>query len=90
MAFHETLLDGIELAILLEPFHGSDRMPVGHGRQDRAGLHRFAVQPHHARAAVTGVTAPVRAAQQQLVAQEVDQQHAVLNLFDDLLSIHVD
>ena len=60
---------------------------AGHRGQHRARLHRLVVQPHHAGAAVAGVAAPVRAGQAEVVAQEVHQQQAALDLAGDLLAV---
>ena len=51
-----------------------------HRRQHGAGLDRRLIEPHHAGAAVGGVTAPVRAGQAQLVAQEVNEQQPRFDL----------
>ena len=71
---------GSSSPLALQPLHREHPVPVGHGGEHRAGLHRGLVQPDHARAAVRGVAAPVRAGEAQLVAQEVDQQQPRLDL----------
>src|SRR3546814_16097634 len=56
-----------------------DRGTLGLHREDRAGLHRFAVHVDRAGTAVGGLTADVGAGQHLLLAQEVDQQGARLD-----------
>ena len=53
---------------------------VGLHREDRAGLRAAAVDEDGAGAALAGVAADVRAGQAQLLAQEVDEQHAGLDV----------
>src|SRR5262245_53366858 len=77
---HETLLERVQLAVLLEPFHGRDLAPVRLDGEDRAGLDGPAVEQDGARAAVCGVTADVRAGQPEHVADQVDQQQPRLRL----------
>ena len=85
MLVHEALLHGVEHAVLLEAFHGADGMAVGHRGQHGARLDRLAVDPHHADAAVGGVATPVAAGQADVVADEVDEQQARLDLARDVL-----
>ena len=80
VAAHEALLHRVEDAVLLEALDGADLVAAGHRGQHRAGLHRLAVQPGHAGAAVAGVAPPVGPGEPELVAQEVDQQHPALDL----------
>jgi hypothetical protein len=49
---------------------------AGLGRQDRAGLHRDAVERHRAGAALRGVAADVGAGEAQLITEEVDEESA--------------
>ena len=49
---------------------------VGLDREDRAGLRAPAVDEDGAGAALTGVAADVRAGQTQVFAEEVDEEHA--------------
>src|SRR5882724_8130335 len=67
---HEPLLDGVQLAVLLEPLDGLDLAPVGLDRQHGTGLDRRAVEQHRARAAVGGVAADVRAGQAEHLANQ--------------------
>ena len=76
----EALLDRIELAVLLEPLDGHDLAAVGLHGEDRAGLDRDAVEQDRAGAAVRRVAADVRAGQPQVLAQEMDEEEARLDL----------
>src|SRR5262249_1592062 len=73
-------LDGMELAVLLQPFDGRDLPAVRLHRQHGAGLHRRPVQQHRARAAVRGVAADVRAREAEVLAQQVHEQQARLDV----------
>ena len=57
-----------------------DLRAVGLHRQHGAGLDRLAVDMHDAGAALAGVAADMGAGQAQLLAQELDQQRARLDL----------
>src|SRR5581483_2975074 len=67
-----------------------DLVPAGLGGEDRAGLHRLAVKQHGAGAARGGVTADVRRGQVSHVAQEVHEQHPVLDIGGDVLTVDRD
>jgi hypothetical protein len=69
----------VEAASGCDAFNGGDGCPVAIGGQNHARGDRFAVQQHGARAAVAGVTAPVRAAQIKIVPQNVQQSPARIN-----------
>ena len=64
------------------------RGAVGLHRQHGAGLHRLAVDMHDAGAALAGVAADMGAGQPQLLAQQLDQQRAALDLDRVLLAVH--
>ena len=87
VALHEALLHRVELAVLLEALDRADLVAAGHRGEHGAGLHRLAVQPDHAGAAVAGVAAPVRAGQAEVVAQEVHEQQPALDLAGDLVAV---
>src|SRR6185437_232013 len=72
----EGLLHRVEGAVLRagQAFDRDDRVAVRLGRQDRAGLHRRAIQGHRAGTALGGVAADVRPGEAKLVAEEVDEQ----------------
>src|SRR5262245_49341268 len=58
---YEAFLEGMELAVLLEPLHRHDLPAVGLHRKDRAGLHGPAVQADAAGAAARRGAADGRA-----------------------------
>src|SRR5512141_1924495 len=57
-----------------------DLAAVGLDREDRAGLHRQPVEVDRARAALRGVAADLRAGQVEVLAQDVDEHAARLDL----------
>ena len=70
-----------QLAVLAgEALDGRDLGAVGLDREQHAALHRLAVEEDRAGAAVAGVAADVRARQVEVVADEVDEQLARLDL----------
>src|SRR6516165_6825090 len=70
-----------------QALHGGDLVPAGLGGKYRAGLHGLAVEQHGAGPAGGGVTADVRRGEVGHVAQEVHEQHAVLDVRGDLLAV---
>src|SRR5437870_13357240 len=76
----ERLLDRVQLAVLFQAFHRGDLRALGLDREDRARLHRIAVEQHRAGAAVRGVAADVRAGQAQVLAEQVDEKQSRLDL----------
>jgi hypothetical protein len=78
----KSLLDGVQRAarqVFAWTCEALDRrhlVAVGLGRQDRAGLHRDAVERHRAGAALRSVAADVRAGEPQLIAEEVNEKGA--------------
>jgi hypothetical protein len=81
VVLRERLLERRQLAVLgREPLDGRDLGAVGLWREQHAALHRRAVQEHGAGAAVPGVAADVGSGQVEVVADEVDEQLARLDL----------
>ena len=76
----ERLLQRRQLVAVGEALDGLDRRAVGLDGEQHAALHELAVDDHRAGAAVAGVAADVAAGQVEVVAQEVDQQPARLDL----------
>ena len=74
--FPKALLDGIELAVRGQPFHGRHPRSVGLDRQHQARLHRLPVEMHRASAAQARFASHVRSRQLQHVAQIMHQQQA--------------
>ena len=86
----ERLLERAQLLALGEPLDGGDLRAVRLHREQHAALHRLAVEVDRAGAAVAGVAADVRAGQVDVVADEVDEQAARVDLalVDD--AVHLD
>src|SRR5215211_7022768 len=86
----EALLHRVELAVALERLDRADLMALGHRREDRARLDRLAVHQHHAGAAVGRVAAPVGAGQAGVLADEVHEQPARLDVARNALAVEAD
>ena len=80
MLLPEAFLQRVQLAVLGQTLDRGDLGAVGLDGEDRAGLDAAAVDQHRARAALARVAADVRAGQQQLLAQEVDEEQARLDV----------
>src|SRR6185295_8736374 len=76
----EALLQRMQLAVALEPLDGDDRGAVGLDGQHRARLDRLEIDDDGAGAAVRRVAPDVRAGHLQLIAEEVHQQQARIDL----------
>src|SRR5262249_13810607 len=76
----EALLDRVELTVLVEALDGDDAAAVGLDREQRARLHRRAVEQDRARAAAARVAADVGPGQLQRAADEMDEQRARLDV----------
>ena len=63
------------------------RAPAARRGQHGARLHRDAIDQHQAGAALRGVAADMGAGEAQVVAQELDQQRAVLDIGRDRLAV---
>src|SRR5262249_3536819 len=89
---HEAFLEGMELAVLLEPLHRHDLPAVGLHREYRAGLHGPAVQEDGAGAAVGRVAADVRAREPEDLPDQVYEEETRLDVRLELLAIdrHLD
>src|SRR4029077_6353639 len=86
----ESVLNRIELAVLLQALDGHDLASVGLNRERGTRLHRLAVQQDSAGSAGRGVTADVRAGERKDLADEVDEKHARLDLAFANGSVDVD
>ena len=76
----EGLLEWMEVRAPRHPLDGLDAAPVGLDREHRARLGALAVDVDRAGAAVARVAADVRAGQPEVVAQQVDEQEARLDV----------
>jgi hypothetical protein len=84
----EALLDRVQRVGASEPLDRRDLTAIGLDREDRARLHRVAVEMDGAGAAVGRVTTDVRPGQAELVAQRMHEQHSRLDL--DVAGLAVD
>src|SRR5215207_8040895 len=80
VALLEALLDGVELAVARQALDGGDRPAVGLHREQRAGLHRRAVEHHRAHPAARGVAPDMGAGEAQVGPHEVGQEHPGLDV----------
>src|SRR6266516_1949558 len=80
----ERFLDGVHRPVCGQAFDRCDFVAVYLDAEQRAGLHRLAVQQHRAGAATGRVTADVRTGQAEPLAQDVNEQLARLELEDVL------
>ena len=90
MFFPEAVLQRVQLTVLRESFDRGDLGALGLHGEDRAGLGAAAVDEDRAGAALAGVAADVRAGQIQLLAQEVHEECARLDVRFAHLAVHVD
>src|SRR5205823_11848799 len=72
----EAFLQRMEAAVGCEPLDRRDRRADGLDGEDRAGLRAPAVDENRARSALTRIAPDVRACEAQLLAKEVDEEHA--------------
>src|SRR5262245_42850683 len=80
VAVPEGLLQLVQLVAVGEAFDGLDGRAVGLHGEEHAALDQRAVDDHRAGAAVAGVAADVASGQVEIVAHEVDQQLARVDL----------
>ena len=75
-------------AVGSQPLDGPHFVAVGHDRERGAGLHRLAVEMHDAGAALRGVAADMGAGQPQILAQELHQEGAGVDIGVDGITVH--
>ena len=80
MVLVEGLLDGMQPGVSGQALDRRHRASVGLDGQHRARLHRLPVEQHGARTTRSRVAADVRPLQPQVLAQEVDEQRARLDV----------
>jgi hypothetical protein len=71
-----------------EAFDRLHLVPVGHHRKRGAGLHRFAVEMHHAGAALRRVAADMGTGQPEILAEELHQQRAGIDIGGYGITVH--
>jgi hypothetical protein len=80
VAFPESFLHRMQLAMARESFDGGDLGAVGLDSQERAGLDGLAIEQDGAGAAQGGFATDMRSGQPAEIAQEMNEQQARLNL----------
>src|SRR6056297_3671293 len=85
----ECLLYGVHRAIgCAQPLDGRHLRALGLGGEDGTRFHSLAVHVHHARPALAGVTAHMRAREAEAVSDEIHKQRATLDLAFRRLAVH--
>ena len=84
----EGRLHGVQVGALGEALDGRHDRGLTLDREDRAGLHRLPVQVDHAGAALAGVAADMGAGEAQVLAQELHEQRARVDVGGDGLTVH--
>ena len=84
----EGFLHRVQSAVRGKPLDGGDGRAVHGDRERRAGLHRLAVEMHDAGAALRGVAADMGAGQPQVLAQELHQQRARVDIGRHRIAVH--
>src|SRR5262249_13237677 len=89
---HEAFLEGMKLAVLLEPLHRHDLPAIGLHREDRARLHGPAVQEDGPGGAVCRAAADVRAREPKDLPDQVHEEETRLDVRLELLAVdgHLD
>jgi hypothetical protein len=88
MMFGEGPLQRRQLAVRRQTLDCRDLCAVGLDGEQHAALHGPSIQENRARAAVAGVAADVGAGQVEVVADEVDEELARLDLALVPLAVH--
>src|SRR5262245_41240160 len=90
MLLPESLLNRMELPILLQSLDGGDLTPIRLDRKKSAGLDRLPIQVHRASAAVGGIAADMSPGQAEHVADAVDEQKPRLDIGFHIAAVHLD
>ena len=88
MVLAKRRLHRVQLAILGQALDRDDLCAFGLHREDRATLDRLTVDVHHAGAALAGVAPHMGAGQIEVLAKELDQERARLDLSRHRLAVH--
>jgi hypothetical protein len=80
MFLPKALLQGMQLTVLRQALDGHDLGAVSLDRENGAGLRAAPVDENRAGAALARVATDVRAGQEELLPQEVDEEHAWLDI----------
>src|SRR5712691_1036012 len=84
----ESVLQWVQLTVLLQALDSFNLAAIGLDGQQRARLDRLTVEQDGARATVRGIAANVRARQIQVLPDEVDQQQARFDFGGVLLTVY--
>src|SRR4051812_8392900 len=80
VALPEAFLQGVQLAVLRQPFDGGDLRAVGLNRQYGAGFDADAIEHDSAGATLAGIAADVGSGQPKRIAQIMHQQRSWLDI----------
>src|SRR5947209_20423794 len=87
--FAECLLHWMQRAIWIgDPFYGQDVRSFQLPNEDSARLHGLTIDVHHACAALGSIAADMCAGEPQVLAQELHQESARINITGDGLAVH--
>src|SRR5262249_12784851 len=87
VAIRESLLQWMQLSVLLESLHGGNLGSIGLHREGRARLYRAAVEQHRAGSAIRRVASDVCPGKFKRLPQEFDQQLPRIDFASVLLSV---
>src|SRR5262245_59041373 len=90
MLLPESLLNRMELPILLQSLNCGDLTPICLDRKKSAGLDRLSIQMHRASAAVCGIATDVSPGQAEDVADAVDEEEPRLDLGFHIRTVDLD
>src|SRR5215510_2610608 len=90
MLLPESLLNRMELPILLQPLNCGDLTPIRLDRKKSAGLDRLPIQVHRASAAVGGIAADMSPGQAEHVADTMDKQEPRLDIGFHIRAVDLD
>jgi len=88
VAFPESFLQRMQVAVLGQPFDGSDMRMVTPCRQGGARLDALTIDHDHTCATLAGIAPDVRTGQTELFAQVVHQQRAIFDVAGMGLAVH--
>src|SRR5215475_13587224 len=90
MLLPESLLNRMELSILLQSLNCGDLAPICLDRKKSAGLDRLSIQMHRASAAVGGIAADMSPSQAEDVADAMDEEEPRLDLGFHVRAVDLD
>src|SRR5215475_7675969 len=90
MLLPESLLNWMELPILLQSLNGGDLTPSRLDRKKSAGLDRLTVEMNRASAAVTGIAPDMSPGQAEDIAYAMNKQKTWLDIGFYIGAVHLD